>query len=70
MLEIAREVEAVKGERLDWDRGALGITDGAWDKVIHHGIKPVIVFAHPEVLTNLSRSTGYYRTLAMFSRSR
>ena len=52
LLEIAYELESIKGEDLEWNRKNLGITRRAWNKVIHRGIKPVRVFAHPEVICN------------------
>ena len=52
---------------MDWDLQPLGISKEAWDKVIHRGIKPVIVFAHPDLLNSISGSTGYYRMLSMVS---
>lgn len=67
LLETAREIEAVKGENLAWNLGELGITDTAWSKVIHRGIKPVRVFAHPAILASVARSPGYYRMLSMVS---
>jgi len=45
----------------------LGISQKAWNKVIHRGIKPVLIFAHPQVLMSVSRAVGYYRMLAMVS---
>ncbi len=67
MLEIADQIEEVKGERLEWNLQDLGISQTAWNKVIHRGIKPVIVFAHPQVLINILCSVSYYRMLAMVS---
>lgn len=67
LMEVAHQIEQVKGERLRWDKTNLEISEKAWDKVIHRGIKPVIVFAHPDILVGVSRSTGYYRMLAMVS---
>ena len=64
-LEIAYELEEVQGENLSWD--ALGISQHAWNKIIHRGIKLILVFAHPEVLTSSPRALAYYRTLAMVS---
>lgn len=64
-LEIAYELEEIQGENLNWD--ALGISQDAWNKIIHRGIKPILVFAHPQVLTSSPRSLAYYRTLAMVS---
>ncbi len=67
LLEIAYAIEDVHGEELDWDRTKLGISESAWNKVIHRGIKPVRVFAHPEVVSRIARSVGYYQKLAMVS---
>ncbi|MCB8951239.1 MAG: XcyI family restriction endonuclease [Ardenticatenales bacterium] len=67
LLEAAEKIEDIKGESLNWNRSRLAISDKAWNKVIHRGIKPITVFAHPDVLVNVSRSTGYYRMLAMVS---
>lgn len=67
MLETANLIEQIKGETLTWNFDDLGISTTAWNKVIHRGIKPVIVFAHPQILMNISRAVGYYRMLAMVS---
>ena len=67
LMEVAQQINEIKGETLNWDRSRFEISDKAWNKVIHRGIKPIIVFAHPDVLTNVPRSTGYYRMLAMVS---
>ena len=67
LLVVAAKIEKTKGETLDWDLSQLGITKQAWDKIIHRGIKPVIVFAHTFVLKSVSGSVGYYRMLAMVS---
>ena len=67
LVEIAEQLEAVQGENLTWDRLSLGISENSWNKVIHRGIKPVIVFAHPEILQTILGSTAYYRMLAMVS---
>jgi hypothetical protein len=65
LLEIADEIDQVRGENLNWDN--LNIAQQAWNKVIHRGIKPVVVFAHPVVLQTVQGSAGYYRMLAMVS---
>ena len=67
LLEIAYELEAIKGEELKWDLKELDISQTAWDKVIHRGIKPVRVFSHPEVLKGNPKRVSYYRMLAMVS---
>lgn len=67
MLEIAYRIEGIKGEDLDWPRADLGISQSAWNKIIHRGIKPVIVFTHPHVLMTIPRSLSYYRMLSMAS---
>jgi len=66
-LEVAYAVESVQGENLDWSLEELGISQKAWDRVIHRVIKPVRVFAHPYMLQTVARSVGYYRGLAMVS---
>jgi hypothetical protein len=65
MLEVARQIEQVRGETLKWDR--LDISSRAWDKIIHSGIKPVLVFAHPHILMTVPRAVSYYRMIAMVS---
>jgi hypothetical protein len=65
LLEVAAQLETVRGEDLVWTD--LNIAEQAWNKVIHRGIKPVIVFAHPHVLKSIVGSAGYYRMLAMVS---
>lgn len=67
MLEVSARIEQVKGEDLIWDINQLSISEKAWNKAIHQGIKPVIIFAHPHVLITVSRSVSYYRMLAMVS---
>jgi hypothetical protein len=67
LLEIAYELEKIKGEELNWNREDLNITDKAWNKVIHRGIKPIIVFAHPDVLVENPKRVSYYRMLSMVS---
>lgn len=67
LIEVAREIDRIKGEHLAWDKERLGISERAWNKVIHRGIKPVIIFTHPQILQEVPRSLGYYRMLAMVS---
>lgn len=67
LLEVAAEIEKIKGEELQWDLESLSVSPTAWAKAIHRGIKPVIVFAHPDILQRIERSGSYYRMLAMVS---
>lgn len=67
LLEIAIDIESIEGEKLDWNLQQLNIDDKAWKKVIHRGIKPVVVFAHPHVLREKPSRLTYYRMLAMVS---
>lgn len=67
LLEIAYELEGIKGEDLEWDLESLNITTKAWNRTIHRGIKPIRMFAHPEVLKQNPKRVGYYRMLAMVS---
>jgi hypothetical protein len=67
LLEVARAIEAFDGSRVEWNLQDLCISEHAWNRVIHGGIAPVRVFAHPAVLQSIARSVGYYRMLAMVS---
>lgn len=67
LLEIAYELENIRGEALNWDLGILNISEIAWNKVIHKGIKPIKVFCHPNVISENPRRISYYRMLAMVS---
>lgn len=67
ILEVATLIDMVRGEDLAWEIDQLGISEKAWTRVIHRGIKPVAIFAHPYVLINVSRAVAYYRMLAMVS---
>lgn len=67
LLSVAEAIEEVKGETLKWDLSSLGISNTAWQRAIHRGIKPVIVFAHPDVLMNVPAATAYYRMVSMVS---
>ncbi len=68
LVEIAERIEVLDGAQFNWeDKEQLGIHLDAWNRVIHQGIKPVTVFAHPSVLQTVPRATAYYRMLAMVS---
>jgi hypothetical protein len=67
LLTIITEIEKIRGETLDWDLKLPGISNLAWNKIIHRGIKPLVVFPHPVVLETVPGSVGYYRMLAMVS---
>lgn len=67
LLDLAYEIDSLKGEELEWDKQALGIAENAWNKVIHRGIKPVRVFVHPTVIQQNPRRVSYYRMVAMLS---
>lgn len=66
-LALATKIDEIEGEKLDWNFGLLGISAQAWNKVIHQGIKPVIIFAHPVVLKTVPGSVSYYRMVSMMS---
>jgi hypothetical protein len=51
----------------DWKLEELGISKEAWGRVIHSGIKPVRVFAHPKILVEEPKRVSYYRMLSMVS---
>jgi len=67
LLEIIDDLESIKGEELKWNLSQLNITEKAWNKVIHRGIKPIRVFCHPDVLKENAKRVSYYRMLAMVS---
>lgn len=67
LLGIANELEDIKGETFDWDLKELNISIGAWNKIIHRGIKPVLIFAHPDALKQNPKRISYYRMLSMVS---
>jgi len=67
LLEIAYELEAIKGEELKWNLKELNISQKAWNKIIHRGIKPVRIFSHPDILKGNPKRVSYYRILAMVS---
>lgn len=70
MVEVAEAIDQVLGEEYDWSeskRTELNISDRAWNKVIHRAIKPVLTFAHPDLLQKVPRSASYYRMLSMAS---
>jgi len=55
LMEVAFQIESVRGEALTWDLDKLGVSEEAWNKVIHRG------------LMSVPRAVGYYRMLAMVS---
>jgi XcyI restriction endonuclease len=65
LLEVAEQIEQIHGETLNWSD--LNISEQAWNKIIHRGIMPIIVFAHPQVLTDISGAVAHYRMLSMVS---
>ncbi|HNB52312.1 MAG TPA: XcyI family restriction endonuclease [Anaerolineales bacterium] len=67
LREVADQIETFDGEVLAWDLGLLGISEKAWNRTHHRGIKPILVFAHPAILQTISRAVSYYRMLAMVS---
>lgn len=67
LIEITYELDEIKGDEFNWDRNKLNISEKAWNKVIHEGIKPIKIFCHPEVLVKNPKIVGYYRMLAMVS---
>lgn len=67
LQEVAIAIERFDGSSVNWSLGELNISERAWNRVIHRGIAPVRVFAHPVVLQSIPRSVGYYRMLAMVS---
>ena len=48
----------------------LCIAKDAWRKVIDAGVKPRLVFAHPDLLKAIPNASLYYRGIALLSRKR
>lgn len=67
LISTSQAIDEVKGENLTWELSELAISELAWNKIIHAGIKPITVFAHPDVLATISKAVAYYRMLAMVS---
>jgi len=67
ILEISKELDEIEGETLQWNLEEMGISQNAWNKIIHRGIKPILVFANPSVVSQKSNRLMYYRLLAMVS---
>jgi len=67
LVDVAKQIEDTSGESLEWDLRHLNISDTAWNRIIHSGIKPIIVFAHPAVLLSIVKAVSYYRMLSMVS---
>jgi len=69
LVALFDDLYALSGQaaRWPWDLQHLGIDEEAWNKVIHRGIKPILVFAHPETLQQVPGSVAYYRMMAMVS---
>ena len=68
-FELFREIQRyaqIEGASLNWEhRGDWGISDDAWNIIIESNISPVIVFAHPKVITLKPSFVKYYRSVAM-----
>lgn len=67
LIDVAQQIEGISGESLPWDLLELNISQLAWNRIIHSGIKPIIVFANPTVLMTVENSVSYYRMLSMVS---
>lgn len=47
------------------DRESLSIEEHAWEHVCKAGIKPRMIFAHPEILKAIPQSSLHYRGIAL-----
>lgn len=54
----------------DYNIEYLCIKPSAWNRVIKIGIRPLLVFAHPDVMKQVPESSLHYRGLALLSRKR
>lgn len=67
LREVADQIEKFDGETITWDLSLLGISEKAWNRTHHRGIKPILIFANPQILQIIPRAVSYYRMLAMVS---
>lgn len=57
----------IDGNQYEWRQDELGIEQGAWNKIVHSEIQPIMVFAHPAIIQGDTRRFMYYRHIAMIS---
>ena len=74
---IARREDAAVRERIErfrpkprYAKRNLCVAKEAWRKVAAAGIKPRLVFAHPDLLTAIPNASLHYRGIALLSRKR
>lgn len=67
LIELAERLDQIKGEKYKWDLSNLAISETAWNIAIHRGLKPVLVFCHPDVIMENPKFVAYYRMLAILS---
>jgi len=68
LLEVLSRLESAPAAQWDWTLETLGISERAWETVIHSPhLTPVLVFAHPQALQTISGAVRYYRMTAMLS---
>ena len=69
-VDIQAAIRAYEEEPDFGDRESLGIEKNAWEYIRQADIQPRLVFAHPDVLVALPRSTLHYRGISLLSRKR
>lgn len=68
LLDVFFRLENTHAAQWDWTLELLGISEAAWETVIHSPrLTPVLVFAHPRALQTIPGAVRYYRMVAMFS---
>ncbi len=68
LLEVFSRLENAPAAQWDWTLEPLGISEAAWETVIHSPrLTPVLVFAHPQALQTIPGAVRYYRMVAMLS---
>lgn len=70
-IEIRDKLQNMEDDFFDYNNQEyLCIEPSAWNRVIEIGIKPLLVFAHPDVMKQVPESSLHYRGLALLSRKR
>lgn len=70
-IEIRDKLQNMEDDFFDYNNQEyLCIEPSAWNRVIEIGIKPLLVFARPDVMKQVPESSLHYRGLALLSRKR
>ncbi|MDM8527957.1 hypothetical protein QUF58_07040 [Anaerolineales bacterium HSG24] len=63
LIEVAQQIDQIKGETLNWDRTSLEISQQAWNKIIHRGVN--YWFTVEEILENQGKRNEFFEILKL-----